>query len=109
AAADVVVAPSRWEGMALTVLEAMARGRSVVASDVPGVRESLHGEAGAVVPAEDAGALARAIGERLLDPDLAWTEGAAGRRLAERHHDLARTTEEVAKLSEELLASSGES
>ncbi|MFV1959516.1 MAG: glycosyltransferase family 4 protein [Planctomycetota bacterium] len=40
-AADVVAAPSRWEGMSLTVLEAMASGRSVVATDVPGMREML--------------------------------------------------------------------
>ena len=41
AAADVVVLPSRWEGMALSMLEALARARCVVASDVSGVRDVL--------------------------------------------------------------------
>ena len=55
-AADVVAAPSRWEGLALaSAIEAMACGRPVVASDVPGLREvlragSLRFGVGALVP-----------------------------------------------------------
>src|SRR5205814_7280998 len=41
AAADVVAIPSRWEGLPLVVLEAMARGRSVVSADADGMAESL--------------------------------------------------------------------
>ena len=96
AAADVVVLPSRWEGMSLVLLEAMATGRSVVATDVPGAREAL-GEAGAVVPIEDPGQLADAMAERLLDPELAAEEGRAGRSRAERYFDVRRTTALVAE------------
>ena len=46
AAADVVVIPSRWEGMALVPLEAMACARSVVATDVNGVRRQRPGRRG---------------------------------------------------------------
>jgi glycosyltransferase involved in cell wall biosynthesis len=103
AAADVVVQPSRWEGMALIVLEAMARGRSVVAAAADGVRESLGDDSGAVVPVGDPGALARAVAERLRDPGLAATEGAAGRARAERFHDVRRSCDAVAALSREVV------
>ena len=53
AAADVVVVPSRWEGMALVPLEAMASARSVVATDVNGMMDSVPPDAGAVVVLDD--------------------------------------------------------
>ena len=65
AAADVVVVPSRWEGMSLGLLEALARGRSVVATDVAGSAEAIGDDAGAVVPIGDRPALAAAIAARL--------------------------------------------
>ena len=83
AAADVVAFPSRWEGMSLGMLEAMAIGRSVVATDVGGAEEALGGEAGAVVPPGDAAALASAIVERLRDPARTAAEGRAARERAE--------------------------
>ncbi len=85
-AADVVAMPSRWEGMAYTVLEAMAVGRSIVAFDVDGVRESL-GDAGALVAQEDAHGLARAIVARLRDPALVARDAHAARVRVERSHD----------------------
>ena len=107
AAADVVAFPSRWEGMSIGMLEAMASGRSVVASDVGGAREALGGEAGAVVPPGDAAALANAIADRLRDPARAAGEGRAARERAERFHDLSATTAALAELYEELLAAAG--
>jgi glycosyltransferase involved in cell wall biosynthesis len=106
AAADVVVAPSRWEGMSLVLLEAMASARSVVATDVPGAREALGGEAGEIVPVGDAHRLAEALVERLLDPGRAAAEGTAGRRQAESAHDLRTATGAMAELYEALLSSS---
>ena len=66
-AADLVAMPSRWEGLPFVLLEAMASGRGVVASDIPPIREVLDG-VGVLVPIGDAPALAHAIVERLLDP-----------------------------------------
>ena len=103
AAADVVALPSRWEGMSLAMLEAMARARSVVASDVSGARDALGDDAGAVVPVEDADAFANAVVERLLDPRRAEAEGRAGRARAEARHDIKRTNEAMANLYLELL------
>jgi glycosyltransferase involved in cell wall biosynthesis len=103
-AADLVIAPSRWEGMSLAVLEAMASGRSVVASDAPGMRQLLGSDAGAVVPVGHPAALAESIVERLRNPDLTEHEGRAGRRRAERHHAVSMSTRSVALLYDELMA-----
>ncbi len=105
AAADVVTAPSRWEGMSISMLEAMARGRSVVATDVPGAREALGEEAGAIVPPERPDALADALVLRLLDRERAAADGRAGRLRAERFHDLRQANEKVADLYRELIES----
>ena len=87
-AADLVLAPSRWEGLSLSVLEAMACGRSTVATEVAGSREALTSgplpAAGEVVPPADPDALAAAVLRRRHDPGLGQGEGAAARRRAER-------------------------
>ena len=57
-----LVAPSRWEGMPYLLLEAVARGRSVIASDCPGNRDVLKGyPKAALFPVEDAACLARLL------------------------------------------------
>ncbi|MFJ4472321.1 glycosyltransferase family 4 protein [Streptomyces sp. NPDC089424] len=89
-AADVVVLPSRWEGMALAPLEAMACGRPVVATDVDGARESLPpGHAPrCLVPPEDPPALADALTALLLDAPLREALGHEGRRHVRAAHDV---------------------
>jgi glycosyltransferase involved in cell wall biosynthesis len=83
AAADVVVAPSRWEGLSLVVLEALASARCVVATDVDGMRDAIGDDAGAIVDAGDTQAFAEAVARRLGDPSLAQEEGARARSRAE--------------------------
>ena len=78
-AADLVVLPSRWEGLSLALLEAMSCGAAVVASDVAGMR--ILGEAGVLVPPDEPHALARAI-DRLLDD--AGARAAMGHAARER-------------------------
>jgi len=107
AAADVVALPSRWEGMSLVLLEAMARGRSVVTTDVPGAREAV-GEAGAVVPVEEAAPLALALAERLVDRERAAREGRAARTRVERSHDLRRVGANIAALYADLVSATAE-
>lgn len=103
AAADVVVLPSRWEaGASLAMLEAMARGRSVVTTSVAG-SEAVEG-AGAIVPVDDAAALTEAVTERLLDPDRATREGLVGRRTAERAFDHRQTRQVLAGIYGDVLA-----
>ena len=103
AAADVVAIPSRLEAMSLVLLEAMARARSVVSTDVPGAREAL-GDAGAIVPSEAPAALADALAERLLDPERAAREGAEGRARAVRLFDIRRTSALVVEAYDDVIA-----
>jgi glycosyltransferase involved in cell wall biosynthesis len=109
AAADVVAAPSRWEGMSLTVLEAMAVGRSVVAFDVPGMRETVDDDAGATVPTGDLASLAGALAGRLRDPARADAEGRAGRGRVEREHDLRSIAERMVGVYDHVLEVRGRS
>jgi glycosyltransferase involved in cell wall biosynthesis len=70
-AADLYVTPTRYEGFGLTLLEAMAAGCPVVASDIPVVNEIIrHGENGWLAPPNDPDALAQAITCLLDDPEL---------------------------------------
>ena len=84
AAADVFVAPSTGqESFGLVLVEAMAAGVPVVASDLPGYRAVMRGgEAGRLVPVGDADALAAAVDALLDDPAAAARLACAGRRRA---------------------------
>jgi glycosyltransferase involved in cell wall biosynthesis len=69
AAADVFVLPSLWEGLPLAILEAMFGGNAIVASNISGIPEAIeHDKHGVLVPAGDAGALAKALVPVLRDP-----------------------------------------
>lgn len=82
AAARVYVLPSYREGLPRTVLEAMAMGRPVITTDVPGCRETVEpGVNGLLVPAQDAQALAHAMMMLVDDPRQAEQ---MGRRSLER-------------------------
>lgn len=104
-AADLVVLPSRWEGMALAPLEAMACGRPVLVSDVSGARESLPpGQARlCLVEPEDPTALAKALGGLLAEPRLLAELGEQAERHARTDFDVRRTTDAVTGLYHELL------
>jgi phosphatidylinositol alpha-mannosyltransferase len=87
AAADVFVAPAlRGESFGLVVVEAMAAGVPVVASDIPGYRDVVAaGSNGLLVPPGDPDALAGAIRRVLLDAPLAERLAQAGRRDVDRY------------------------
>jgi glycosyltransferase involved in cell wall biosynthesis len=82
--AAVFCLPSHWEGLPLSLLEAMASGCSVIATsvgDVPFVLE--EGAAGMLVPPKDPVALAAAVERLVTDPDEAARLGEKARRRVE--------------------------
>jgi glycosyltransferase involved in cell wall biosynthesis len=80
-----VQASAREEGTSNSILEAMASGLPVVATDIGGNREVVqHGETGLIVPPRDPGALADALLGLLADPERCRALGAAGASLVRR-------------------------
>lgn len=78
-----VVFPSPKEGWGISNMEAAACGTPALASDSPGLRESVrHGETGFLLPHGDPGALARRMLELAADPGLVARLGAAARAFA---------------------------
>ncbi|WP_093817221.1 glycosyltransferase family 4 protein [Streptomyces sp. TverLS-915] len=104
-AADLVVLPSRWEGMALAPLEAMACGRALVLTDTGGARESLPRAAlpYSLVPPEAPGALTAALSHLLRTPALRAELAAAGLAHVRAQHDVRRTARAVSALYGGLL------
>ena len=103
AAADAVVLSSKHEGMSLSVLEGMASGKPMIASDVEGMRD-LVGGAGLLFPQGDAEALATLIREVCENPERAREIGRMCRERA-RQYDIAETAKGYHALYEEVLAS----
>ncbi len=85
ATADVVCAPAREASAGVTLLEGMAAGKPVLASDVDGYRELVqHGREGEVLPAGDENAWARALVRMAREPARVAAYGERGRMTAQR-------------------------
>ena len=104
AASDLFVLSSLSEGIAITLLEAMAAALPVVATDVGGNREVVvHNETGLLVPAGNAAGLAAALLSVLGDPVTAKRMGAAGRERVATSFALKTTVDAYESLYLELL------
>lgn len=105
---DLFVLPSRAEGISNTILEAMACGLPVVATDVGGNGELVSdGQTGRLVPAGDRGALAEAIAGYAADPARMRRHGAQGRRRAEEFFSLETMVAQYASLYDPHLGGAG--
>jgi glycosyltransferase involved in cell wall biosynthesis len=108
AKAHIAVLPSRREGLPLSLLEAAACGRPLVATDVPGCREIARpGVNALLVPVDDAQALADAVRKLAHDAEMRAKFGAAGRALIEREFSSKRIGAETVKLYGAMLVSAG--
>ena len=96
AESSVYVLPSYREGTPRTVLEAMAMGRAIITTDVPGCRETVvDGHNGYLVPPRDSKALSEAMGRFLDDPSLALEMGRRSREMAVEKYDVEKVNEVI--------------
>jgi glycosyltransferase involved in cell wall biosynthesis len=108
AAADVFVFPSLFEGLGGSVIEAMALGLPVVASDIPALREVVADGANArLVSPGSSRALAQAIAGLLDDENQRRGFGERSRAIFEERFTLERSTSRMIALYERLTATSG--
>jgi glycosyltransferase involved in cell wall biosynthesis len=99
AASDLFAFPSLWEGLGGSVIEAMALGVPVVASDLPPVREVVEGDRCAVlVPPRDPATFGSAAAALLGDQERSRRLGAQGREIFLRRFTLERSTERMVAL-----------
>jgi len=90
-ASDIFVMPSRFEGLSIAMIEAMACGLPIVASDAPGLRDCIdHEQNGLLFPVEDHKALAERILQLANDKKLRFRLSHGARQCFEREYDMDR-------------------
>lgn len=100
---DVFVQTSIFEGMSNTILEAMASGLPIIATDTGGNPELVtDGRNGLLIQVGDVGKLAYGIEQLLFDEPLRLRYGATSRELAENRFDLARMAQQYSEMYEGL-------
>jgi glycosyltransferase involved in cell wall biosynthesis len=105
AASHVFVLASRYEGLPISIIEAMRAGLPVVASSVGGVPELVtDGENGFLVPRGDIGAMAEALQRLIDDPGLRERMGQRSRERYLAEFTLERMVRETERVYEEVLA-----
>jgi len=106
---DVYVLPSLWEGLPLSILEAMAASKPVVATDIKGNNELvLHDQTGFLVEPRNSNQIAEAVVKLLKNRGLAATMGQHGRQRVREHFDIDNTVAEVDFLYKSLLGRDAE-
>jgi glycosyltransferase involved in cell wall biosynthesis len=95
----IVCLPSYREGLPKSLIEAMACGRPIVTTDVPGCREAVrHGENGVLVPAKNIDELTKALESLIVEPSLRMSMGTRGRERAEKEFSSEIVCAETSRL-----------
>lgn len=103
-AADINVLPTFYEGLPLTILEAMAAGRPTVASRVGGIPDAIeNGVSGLLVPAGDPQRLAEAISSLISDPAARMRMGSEAQTRVLQHFTFERQVQATEQMYLELL------
>lgn len=101
---DIVVHPSIEEGFGIAILEAMALGKIVVATDVGGIPEIINnGETGILVPCANADILAKTLSFLIKKPDLSKAISEKGKKSVERHFSIVKMVRGYENLYRNLL------
>jgi hypothetical protein len=111
AASDIFFLPSKWEGIALSIYEAMSCGLAVLGADVGGQRELVTHDTGILMPGPDecqspeieAQGYAYALARLLLNRDLRESMGRAGRARIQRHFELDHMRSRMLELFDRAL------
>jgi len=104
AEANVFVLTSNWEGLPISILEAMRAGLPVIASDVGGVREAVvDGETGFLVDRGNLVMLRSRLQQLLADPELRKKMGEAGRKRYLEYFTVERMLEATLRVYTEVL------
>lgn len=104
AQSHVVCLPSYREGLPKSLIEAMACGRAVVATEAPGCREVIrNGENGLLIPVRDAEKLASALRQLISNPELRRYMGKRGREIAVAEFSIDRVISETLAIYRDVL------
>jgi glycosyltransferase involved in cell wall biosynthesis len=96
--------PNSNEGFSNAIIEAMAAGRPVIATDVGGNAEAVvHGETGLIIPPDDPGALADAIVRLYRDESARLSMGRKGRERAEKEFDVEKMIINLQEIYDRLM------
>lgn len=102
---NLFVLSSKSEGLPITILEAMASRKPVVATDVGGISEAVqHGKSGLLVPSDDHIALSSALKCLLNDPNRCQFMGEEGRRIVEQKFTIEKMAAETADVYSGLIS-----
>jgi len=93
---DIFILSSKWEGMPVSLIEAMAMSRPVITTDVGGVRDAIqNGENGLIVESSNSSALSNAIQQLINNKTLSQSMGEKGRVIYENQFNSCKIINEL--------------